>query len=144
MNQRNLKFIVQLLAVRGFMNIKILLSLIAFTMMFGAFSQNNSAIDSLKNVLKTAIADTVKVNGLNALSSQYRQISDYKMSLKYAKSALELAQTLDHKKGISESYSNTWQSCIRKGCPGFLKILLAYLKIFEEIGDKKGNFFLSQ
>ena len=71
MSQNNLKIIIHQLTVRGLMNIKIVLSFIAFTIMFGAFGQNNSAIDSLENILKTAKADTVKVNCLNSLSRQY-------------------------------------------------------------------------
>ena len=139
MNQRNLKFIVQLLAVRGFMNIKILLSLIAFTMMFGVFGQNNSAIDSLNNVLKTAIADTAKVNCLNALSSEYRKISDNEMAMQNAESALELAKTLDYKKGIAISYKHIGAYYGLQGnYPEALNNYFTSLKIFEEIGDKKG------
>jgi tetratricopeptide (TPR) repeat protein len=88
------------------MKVKIILSIIALTLIFGAFGQNNSVIDSLENILKTAKADTTKVNCLNSLSSEYMKISDYKMSMQYAESALVLANTLDYKKGIADSYYN--------------------------------------
>jgi signal transduction histidine kinase len=124
--------------VIGYQNIKIALSLIVFNVMFGAIAQNNSAIDSLNNVIKTAKEDIAKVNSLNALSFQYRKISDFKMSKKYAESALELAQTLGYNKGIFDSYGNTIQACRRLYCSDLLKIILSYLMIFEENGDEKG------
>jgi signal transduction histidine kinase len=139
MSQYNLKIIIHLLTVRGLMNIKIVLSFIAFTIMFGAFGQNHSAIDSLKNILKTAKADTVNVNCLNSLSSEYSKISDYKMSMQYAESALVLANTLDYKKGIADSYNNIGGVYWRQGSYQVaLEHFLASLKIFEEIGDKVG------
>jgi signal transduction histidine kinase len=106
--------------------------------MFCAYGQHNATIDSLKTVLKTAKPDTAKVNSLNALSSEYRKIEEFEMSFQYAELALELARTLVHNNGILESYTNTVQACLRMECPDFLKILFTYLKIFEEIGDKKG------
>ena len=107
--------------------------------MFGALGQNNPVIDSLENILKTAKADTTKVNCLNALCSQYGRISDYEMALQYAESALELAETLDYKKGIASAYKAIGLYYnVRGNHPKALEHLLASLKIFEEIGDKKG------
>ena len=121
------------------MKIKIILSFTAFTLLFGAFGQNNSAIDSLENILKTAKADTAKVNILNALSSQYERISDYKMSIQYAESALELATTLNYKKGIASSYNNIGSGHeVQGNYPEALEDYFASVKIKEEIGDKKG------
>jgi len=122
------------------MNIRIILSFIAFTFMFGAFGQNNSAIDSLESILKTAKADTTKVNCLNALSKQYRIMSEYKMAMQYAESALSLAKTLDYRKGIADSYNKIGNVKKHQGnYPETLKNYCACLKIREEIGDKKGS-----
>ena len=119
------------------MKIKIILSFIAFTFLFAAFGQNNSAIDSLKSIIRTAKADTAKVNCLNALSVQYRNIGDKKMAMQYADSALELAQTLDFKKGIFKSHRNIVHVYAVMGFPPeSLENYFANLKIFEEIGNK--------
>ena len=82
------------------MKTKINLTALLLSLIFSAFGQKNAVIDSLENVLKNAKADTAKVHCLNELSSEYLKITDYKMSLQYAESALELAKTLDYKKGI--------------------------------------------
>jgi signal transduction histidine kinase len=120
------------------MKIKILLSGFLFVLTISVFGQSNLGIDSLENILKIAKADTAKVNILNELSTLYRKIEDFKMSKQYAEFALELALTLDHNKGIYESYSNTVQACRRSECPDLLNIIFDYLKIFEENGDKRG------
>jgi len=63
------------------MNIRIILSFIAFTFLFGAFGQNNSVIDSLKSIIRTAKEDTIKVNNLCSLSQEYLIINDLKSSI---------------------------------------------------------------
>ncbi len=134
-----MKMIIQLLTVRGLMNIRIILSFIAFTFLFGAFGQNHSVIDSLENILKTAKADTAKVDYMIALSFKYRNIIDFKTALQYADSALELAQTLDYKKGIYESHRKMVLVYAQMGFPPeSLEKYFAHLKIFEERGMKRG------
>jgi AraC-like DNA-binding protein len=61
----------------------------------------NQTLDSLSSFLKNyPKEDTVKVNALNDLSSQYLWI-DYYLSIKHADSALELARSLNYSKGIA-------------------------------------------
>src|SRR5210317_1794304 len=88
------------------MKAKIILSIIALTVIFGAFGQSSSVIDSLELVLKTAKEDTVKVNRLNLLSEEYRNISDFENAMQYAESSLGLADRLNYNKGIADSYTN--------------------------------------
>ena len=101
-------------------------------------AQPNAIIDSLENVLSTVSEDTTKVNCLNALSREYGKIDDYKMSLQYAESALELAKTLRHKKGIAESYGHTVQAYRRLEKSGMKNMLQMYMEIFENVGDMGG------
>lgn len=120
------------------MIIRIIFSFIVFTYMFCAFSQNNAAIDSLENILKTASQDTAKVNCLDSLSSEYMKISDYKMSMQYADSALDLAKTLDYKKGIARSYNNIgWINEKQHNYQKAEENYFEAMKINKEIGDKK-------
>jgi len=121
------------------MNKRIILTIIAFTFLFGAFGQYNLTIDSLENILKTAKADTVKVDYMNAISFQYRNINDFKTAKQYADSALELAQTLDYKEGIYESHRKMVLVYAQIGFPPeSLGKYFAHLKIFDERGLKKG------
>ena len=124
------------------MKVKIILSTIALTITFGAFGQNNTVIDSLEFVLKTAKEDTVKVNSLNLLCWQYIDISDYEIAMKNAEYALVLADRLKYKKGIADSYNNIGiMHKLQSNYPEALENYLASLKICEEIGDKQGIGF---
>jgi len=117
-------------------------TLVSF-IMFGAFGQNNAAIDSLENVLRTAKEDTAKVNLLNEISTKYGKIGEYKMAMQYADSALDLAKTLDYEKGIafSHKYIGNCYDIQGKGSKA-LEHFLASLEIFEEIGDKRESGFI--
>ena len=77
------------------------------------FAQNKQ-IDSLILVLKTA-KDTSKVNTLNVLSTQLGRNANYSESKKYADDALLLAEKLNFKKGIADSYNNTGNVYQRQG-----------------------------
>jgi len=63
-------------------------------------------IDSLTNALKTAGEDTNKVKCLNDLAWQLGLIGENEQSFNYANTALELAESLHFKIGISKA-SNT-------------------------------------
>ena len=59
--------------------------------------------------------------------------------MQYAESALVLANTLDYKKGIVDSYNNITIAYMRMGYPPeALENYFTCLKIFEEIGHKGG------
>ena len=59
-------------------------------------------IDSLKNVLKTAKEDTVKINCLNALAWEVKS-NDPDKAIQYSKGALTLSEKINFKKGIADS-----------------------------------------
>lgn len=116
--------------------------LFLFTLSFiglTCFSQNTT-IDSLYTVLKTAKEDTNKVNTLNILSDQLCGISDYEQSKSYADKAFVLSEKLNFKKGKANTYSNIGSIYSHQGkYPESLKNYSTALKIKEEIGDKKGT-----
>ena len=67
------------------------------------FAQDQGKIDSLENQLKTTIEDTTRINTLYALAIQFIN-SEPEQSLEYAQQALKLAQDIQWKKGIGNSY----------------------------------------
>jgi tetratricopeptide (TPR) repeat protein len=62
--------------------------------------------DSLLGVLKSTPADTSRVDILNTVSRQYLNTGDYEMAMKHAVQARELAEKLNYKMGLGNSYSN--------------------------------------
>ncbi len=65
--------------------------------------QQNTKIDSLLKVFKTQPNDTNKVNTLQNLFQSYLY-NEPELALDYAEKALELAQSLEYKKGAARSY----------------------------------------
>ena len=76
-----------------------------FVLPFFSHSQNSRKIDSLLTLLKTAKEDTNKVKQLNKISSEYIAIDSINNAMNYANAALQIAQNLNFKKGIANSYS---------------------------------------
>ena len=66
---------------KGLMKVKTILSIIALMLMFGAFGQINTVIDSLEFELKIAKEDTLKVKNLNLLSDQYFAFGKYDLAI---------------------------------------------------------------
>jgi tetratricopeptide (TPR) repeat protein len=65
------------------------------------FGQNK--IDSLLLVLKTAKEDTNKVNALNEIGTEFTKAAHFDTAYYYGKIALDLAERLRFKKGISDA-----------------------------------------
>ena len=85
--------------------IKIILRLSLLLLFCGCskiFFAQDKKIDSLMNVLKTAIGDTNKVNTLNNLSEQFWRTAKYAEAKKYADDALSLSEKLNFKRGIAK------------------------------------------
>lgn len=100
----------------------------------------NTEIDSLFTVLKTAKEDTNKVNTLNLLSYKFYHNAkgDRDTAIYYAKKALHLAQKLNFQKGMGMAHSRIGASYYLLGnFPETLKNYLEALKIFEAINDKR-------
>lgn len=62
--------------------------------------------DSLLKVLKTAPADTGRVEVLNTISRQYLNTGDYEIAMSHAVEAQQLAEKLNYTKGLGNAYSN--------------------------------------
>ncbi len=121
------------------MKVKIIFSIIALMLMFGAFGQINTVTDSLELDIKEAKEDTLKVKSLNSLSNQYFKIGKYELAMKNSKSALLLAGKLKYKKGKAKAYKTL--GIIYQNQGNYTKAsenYFALIKISKEIGDNKG------
>src|ERR1700758_286910 len=102
----------------------------------------NKKIDSLLTLLKTAKEDTNKANILNKLSIEYRNISNYDSSLIYANRALRISNSFSNGEGrmeASKAYSGIGTAYSFQGnYTEALRNYFAALKIYTEIGNKKG------
>ncbi len=97
-------------------------------------AQQVTTVDSLEQLLKKAKEDTVKVNILCQLSDECAEED----ILKYAKSALKLAEKLNYKKGIAAACNNIGYANAYSGNPSkALAFFEKSLKIAEEGGDKR-------
>jgi two-component system sensor histidine kinase UhpB len=104
-----------------------------------AYTQHQNKIDSLINVLKTAVEDTNKVNLLNALCKQVVQTSNYLEAKKYANEALHLSEKINFKKGVANAYNNFGVISWYEGnYSEALKFHSSALKLRLEINDKQG------
>ena len=103
-----------------------------------ALAQNQQAIDSLLNVLKTAKEDTNKVNLLHNLGWEL-MYSNTDTAIILGNQALSLAEKSKWKKGIAKSIGNLGTYYFFKG--NYSKAsdyLFKALKMDEELGNKKG------
>ena len=102
------------------------------------FAQNKN-IDSLLTLLKNDKPDTNKVIHSYKLCSEYMRIGEYDNALHFGNVALQLAQKLNFKKGVSKSYNSIGNVYYRQGnYPEALKNHFTSLKLKEAIGDKAG------
>ncbi|MES2593211.1 MAG: tetratricopeptide repeat protein [Bacteroidota bacterium] len=91
--------------------IPVLFILIQFFAIFGrskegiSFAQNRN-IDSLKILIQKDKLDTNNVHHLNKLCEEYKKAGLYDTAIIFGKNALQLAQQLNFKKGIIDSYNN--------------------------------------
>lgn len=100
-------------------------------------AQNMNKIDSLTKVLNSTIADTEKVNIMNALAFEYLYSAPDK-SLTYAKQAFVKSKSISFEKGIGASYNSIGNVSLYSG--NYDSALIHYsnsLKIFDSIGEKK-------
>jgi len=102
------------------------------------FSQQNNLIDSLEQCLKTAKADTNKINILDDLSWNLCY-ADQNKALQYAQQQLALSKKINYKKGEANAYVNLGSVSFLKGnlTDALKNFKIAYkLKIAR--GDKIG------
>jgi len=123
--------------------VRILLVNILFFLQLLSFAQIDLT-DSLKQIINTITPnckepckkDTLKVNALNYMV-QLIANSDPEEALQYGKKALQLAETLNWKKGIGDSY-NSVGSCyyLLSDYSNTLNHWMRALKIREELKDR--------
>ncbi len=100
------------------------------------FAQNRN-VDSLLTLIKTDKPDTSKVNHLCVLTQEYGSIGAYEEGLNFGMSALELAEKLDFKKGISAASNSIGNFYLgQANYPRALSYYLKALKLNEEINNK--------
>ncbi len=100
--------------------------------------QQKSKIDSLQSLLQKDGEDTNRVNHLNSLCREYLNNGINDSAHRYGERAQMLAQKINFKKGIGQSYHNIGLTYFHEGnYSESLKNNLFSLKIKKDIGDKK-------
>jgi len=100
---------------------------------------NSSKLDSLLSVLHDTTSDTVSINVLNRLCSEYRIQGDYSKALQYGDQALQLGKQTGHKRGMATSYNNIGNIYSSQGnYPKALEYNLKSLAI-ERLHNNKGG-----
>jgi len=108
---------------------------------FSSLAQNRSAnqrIDSLNQVIKTAKHDTIKINALITLSSEYLY-SNTDTAYLLAEQTMKLAKAIHYKKGMAGSLNNIGNVYWNQGnYPKAREYYFKALKINEVLDNKKG------
>jgi serine phosphatase RsbU (regulator of sigma subunit)/tetratricopeptide (TPR) repeat protein len=114
-----------------------IITLSLFILNSKSIAQNTQVIDSLKQVLKTAKADTIKLKALFSLAGEY-YLAKPDSAIFYISNALELAQKISDKKAIGEAYG--WLGyLVNKTDPGkAIEYYKQSLEIRKELGDREG------
>jgi len=102
-----------------------------------SFAQNRK-IDSLLTLLKKDKVDTSKIDHINELCVLYKNIGLFDTSMKYANWELQLAQQLNRKKYIANSYNNIGINYRNQGNYSMaIDYYFKALKIAEELKAKE-------
>jgi len=110
--------------------------LLIFSCSFSAYSA--SVIDSLTNMLQTIEEDTGKVKILYKLCREFRN-KDPDKALEYCEQALSLAEKIDYKDGIANSFNDIAVIHRRKGnYRAAVEYHMKALKVVEAMNNKKG------
>ena len=94
--------------------------------------------DSLKKLLTTKIADTTRVNVLNALSKSLFSLNP-DSSVAVATTAKTLAERINYKTGLALAYKNMGIGYYYQG--NYKEAILSWqqaIEVYKGIGDKKG------
>ncbi|KOY87980.1 hypothetical protein AD998_19240 [bacterium 336/3] len=131
---------------------------LSFILFVYAISIQNSwgqtkKIDSLQQALTQNISDSIKVDIQNQLSFALRN-NDIKQALQYAKDANILAQKINYKNGMAESYGYMGLLYYREGeHASSVESHLKSLRLYEKLGNKRfiafryndlGNVYVEQ
>ncbi len=124
---------------------KILLLCVLMIVSVAVYTQNK-VVDSLQKVLQTSKEDTVKVNTLNALASEFRY-NNIDTSFYFANQAVALATRLNYEMGIADAkiksgglYAST--GAYNKGIKAANEALLLYNKLLTSTALNKETILL--
>jgi len=116
-----------------------LISAVFFLFLSQFSSAQNHNLDSLLSALKTSKEDTTKINILNSICREQKNIGDFEKANQYGNQALLLAKRLSFKKGEAKAYNNLGIIFESQGdAENALKNYMIALKIREEISDING------
>ena len=104
------------------------LMVLIFLSFFDLGAQSRKKVDSLLLIVNKHATDSVEVNALDDLSSEYEN-GDLVISLRYAKEALELAQKIDYKLGILRAWNQTGN--VLSNCAQYDEALKYYQKAID-------------
>lgn len=97
----------------------------------------NPAIDSITKLINSGVPDSSKTKLLADLSWEYISIGDYKSATEKTNEAVALAEKINYKKGLAQSFNMKGILYWFQGdYPQALEYQYKALKISEEIGDK--------
>ena len=102
-----------------------------------SFAQNSQG-DSLKALLNSATADTMRINALIALSKYYSRVSPSE-SIRFGQEAMELAQRLGSKKDVALALKYIGMSYYFQGA--YIETINYWQRsksTFDSIGDRQG------
>jgi serine phosphatase RsbU (regulator of sigma subunit) len=112
-------------------------SLFLYSILFSFSLSSQNTVDSLKKIISNAKEDTLKVNALNQLASEYRA-SNTSQSFELAREALALAEQLKYRSGLVSAHNNIGIACYFTGSyPEALRNYLEAVKLLEVMNNKK-------
>lgn len=121
-------------------NIRINCLLLCTVFVWIPFVSKAETTDSLISFIKDhPVDDTLKINTINLLSKELKNVSKYPEAMEQAILAEKLSIALDYKKGICQAYNNMGIIFDLQGdYPTALEYYFKALKVAEEISDKRG------
>jgi adenylate cyclase len=115
-----------------------LITICIFQLKSNYAKEADTRIDSLHNVIHSAINDTVVVNSYRRLSKEFSQTESYDSSIKYLNEAISLSEKSGFKSGLSLAYIDKGKLSNDLGnYSEALKYFNLALKIFQEEDNKK-------
>ncbi|HUR29787.1 MAG TPA: tetratricopeptide repeat protein [Saprospiraceae bacterium] len=116
-----------------------LIVILIFSISERSIAQSDSNLESFFVELQKEIADTARVNILNAISNNLIQAKNYPAALPYSREALSLAEKIHYAKGIGHANLDLGvQEVENKNYALGLEIYNIALEIFEETKDTLG------
>ena len=95
-------------------------------------------VDSLKQLLRTAEADTSRIRLLHLLTENYYYNQKYDSALAYSNEAIMLSESSNYKEGLALAFTNRGRIYNEQGnYPEAIENFQRARVVYEELGDKK-------